>query len=610
MVKHGAALQVALLTAQGLAARQHPQSQAAARSTGNSTSAGEPLDVVQAATPPRQTFEGYSCKQTLVEYDFANSYGTPFVGYYSPPPENCYFTTTIFNLSVVSQGQQYDRLAELFFDDVELWRTSTAMPIQNGIHWSFQKDMSVFDVLLRQEQKIILDLGNVVDGDLYTGTYNLTLEALYFDDSYSEGFHPADLIYPLSNLTSAQNKTPVFSLPDDSGSVTLSLPRNIKTAVVSLMASGNSAEEFWYTNVPTEYADTFGDDGSVYGYSPFREVQLFIDGQLAGVSWPFTILFTGGVDPGLWRPIVGIDTYDLPSFEIDVTPWLSLLCDGEEHTFEIQVVAFDSSAPDKIGTVGQNWWVTGTLFVWLDGTVNQTIAGPISSNVSAPVFDYLPQLGALVGANGSTTNESLWVSLSANRILSISSTISEANQTKSVSWTQELAFSNVMNYTNGGWNMTLAMNSSGSSTASFAGDTTTYSYPLNLYFAYDLAETDAELSSVYSLIDRSLLRTGTTALPYLSGVSLGVDSVRTRQNVTSNYYWNETIVGGIESLDTCDGDTWYSSSGKPGSEFGVAAYSRYLREKDDALTIDDGAWATMSVPVTQPLPSVDGGPSL
>lgn len=208
------------------------------------------------------------------------------------------------------------------------------MPTETGIYWSFQKDMTIFDKLMREEQKIIFDLGNVVDGDLYTGTYNITLEALYFDDEYIGGFHPAELIYPISNLTSAENKSSVFSVPDDDGSVTLTLPRNIRTAVVSLMASGNSAEEFWYTNVPSEYVETFpSNEGWLYGCSPFREVQLLIDGQLAGVSWPFPILFTGGVDPGLWRPVAGIDTYDLPSFEIDITPWLSVLCDGQEHTF-------------------------------------------------------------------------------------------------------------------------------------------------------------------------------------------------------------------------------------------------------------------------------------
>lgn len=572
------------------------------RSSDNATSSSAPLEVVQATAPPRTNYDGYSCKQTLIEYEFANSYGSPFVGFYNPPPANCSFTTTIFNLSVKSQGQQYDRLATLLLGDIEVWRTSTAMPIAEGIYWNFQKDMSIFDTLLREEQKIILDLGNVVDGVLYTGTYNLMLEALYFDDTYAQGFHPAELVYPISNLSSSDNKSSVFSLPDDTGSVSLSLPRNIKTAVVSLLASGNGEEEFWYTNVPTEYLDTFGSSSLLYGYSPFREVQLLIDDQLAGVSWPFPILFTGGVDPGLWRPIVGIDAFDLPSFEIDVTPWLSMLCDGEEHTFKFQVVGYDSSAVDGIGPVGQNWYVTGSLFVWLDDSVNQTVAGAVTSNISAPVFEYVPKLATAL-TNGSVVNESLWVYLTAQRSLSITSSIGTANGSQAISWTQDLDFFSIQNVTNESLDSDLVMNNSGRYSSSFSGtQDTKYSFPLNLYSAYNLAETNDELSSVFSTIDRSLLTTGIATLPFLSGISIGTDEFATRQNVTSNYYWNATIVGGIEELDTCDGETWYSSASFPGKEFGVAAYSRYLRETDDEMVSDTEAWAAIAVPPTQPLP--------
>ncbi|KAJ0116663.1 hypothetical protein J7T55_009813 [Diaporthe amygdali] len=578
------------------------------RSTGTVTDGT--LEVVQAATPPRSSFDGYNCKQTIIEHDFANSYGKPYVGFYYPPPENCTFTTTIFNLSVVSKGRQYDRLAQLFFGDVEIWRTSTAMPTETGIHWSFQKDMTAFDTLLRKVQKVVFDLGNVVDGDLYTGIYNLTLEAMYFNDEYSEGLNPADLIVPISNLSSAENSSSVFSLPDDSGAVTVTLPRNIKTAVVSLMASGNSAEEFWYTNVPSEYVETFpSNEGWLYGYSPFREVQLLIDDRLAGVSWPFPILFTGGVDPGLWRPVVGIDTYELPSFEIDTTPFLSLLCDGAEHTFKIQVVGFDSNSPGQIATVGQNWWVTGTVFVWLDDSVNQTVAGTITSEVSSPVFDYLPQLSTSVSANGTATNESLWVSLSAHRTISISSTITSANETRAVSWTQELHYSNVQNMTNPAYNQSLTMTSSGTFEGSFSGGVeSSYSYPLNLYSAYVISEDANVLSSVFCMIDRSLLANATSALPALTGTLLGPESLATRQNVTSFYAWNETIVEGVEALDTCDGETWYSFSGCPGSEAGVPEYSRYLREVDDTLVADVVKPNTISVPATEPLLLVEGEP--
>ena len=300
-------------------------------------------------------------------------------GTYSPP-KGCVFTTTIFNISVTSSGRQYDRLALLFFGDTEIWRTSTAMPGGYNIHWSYQKDMTIFDTLIRGEQKVIFDLSNI-SSDLYTGAFNVTLEALYFNDCY-EDLDPAHVIYPISALKSSQNTSSVMSLPDDNGTVSIAFPRNVKNAVVSIMASGNGAEEFWYTNVPSEYVNTFpSNPGWLYGYSPFREIELLIDGKLAGVSWPFPLLFTGGVDPGLWRPIVGIDAYDLPTFEIDITPWLPLLCDGNSHTFGLKVVGYDSSVPGHIGTVGENWYVTGSVFVWLDKAGKRT-AGSVSPSPS------------------------------------------------------------------------------------------------------------------------------------------------------------------------------------------------------------------------------------
>jgi Peptide N-acetyl-beta-D-glucosaminyl asparaginase amidase A len=313
-------------------------------------------------------------------------------GVYSPP-KDCKFTTTIFNISVTSHGRQYDRLALLFLGDIEVWRTSTAMPIDVGIYWSYQKDMTTFDTILKIEHRVIFDLSNVYS-DLYTGAYNVALEALYYNDQYVPDLSPADHILPISALASSKNISSVMSLPDDNGTVSVQFPRNVKAATVSVLASGNSAEEFWYTNVPTEYVNTFPENpGWLYSYSPFREIQVLIDGKLAGVSWPFPLLFTGGVDPGLWRPIVGIDAFDLPSFDVDVTPWLPLLCDGKLHNFSLKVVSFDTSASGNIGSVGENWWVTGAVFIWLDEHGNQT-----RGSVSLSRFFHLRPTDSNLGA--------------------------------------------------------------------------------------------------------------------------------------------------------------------------------------------------------------------
>ncbi|KAI1388635.1 uncharacterized protein F4822DRAFT_252040 [Hypoxylon trugodes] len=568
------------------------------------------LEVFQAATPPRLTYDNPACRQVLFEHDFGSSYGAPYVGAYSPP-NGCNFTTIIFNISVVSSGQQYDRLATLWLGDIEIWRTSTAMPIQSGIHWSFQKDMTIWHPLSTQAQKIIFDLGNTIDGDRYTGFFNVTMEALYYDDEYTAGFHPAEHIYPISTQLSSNDTTSLFSLPGDSGSVNLTLPRNVKNAVVSVTASGNGAEEFWFTNVPTEYVNTFpGNDGWLYGCSLFREVQVIIDGQLAGVSWPFPILFTGGVDPGAWRPIVGIDAFELSAFEVDITPWLGLLTDGQAHTFQLRVVGFDTSTEDGLGPIGENWWVSGSVFVWLENGVNQTVSRDFESEVTTPSFEFRPIVGTAISENGTATNTSFYFALTASRNITISSTIVVGNNTREATWTQNLSFSNIQNMTDMAFNQSLAMVTSGNYSDSSSGIVSQYTYPLNLFSAYNVTSSEATSNpgSVFCRADRSKLSDGISALSFLTGTSVESESLKTRQNVTSNYHWNRTIVAGTDGLDTMDGEVWFSYSSTATKEIGVEAYHRYAREKNDSILIDEQGWGEMSVPSTVPLPHVDGEP--
>ncbi|KAI0539186.1 peptide N-acetyl-beta-D-glucosaminyl asparaginase amidase A-domain-containing protein [Xylaria digitata] len=572
------------------------------------------LEVIQAVTPPRSDLSTPTCRQHVFTHEFGNSYGSPYVGYYVPPSD-CVYTTTIFSLSVASRGRQYDRLATLWLGDVEVWRTSTAMPTQTGIYWSFQKDMTIWDTLLRSQdpQKIIFELNNIIDGDRYTGFFNATLEALYFDDIYESkgGLHPAEHIYAISTRSSSSNTTSLFSLPEDRAAVDLTLPQNAKTAVVSIMASGNAAEEFWFTNVPTEYINTFpGNEGWLYGYSPFREVQLLIDNQLAGVSWPFPILFTGGVDPGAWRPIVGIDAYELPSFEIDVTPWLGLLTDGEPHSFALRVVGYDTSTEDGIGPVGENWWVSGSVFVWISEAGEQTTAENFKSDIPPPLFDFQPTLETYTAEDSTVTNTSFYYTLTATRSLTVSSKITTGGQNRLVSWSQNVTYSNIQNMTDFAFNQSLAMISSGSYSSSVSNIVSSYTYPMNLFSAYKVQSEGATTNpgSVLCLVDRSKLSDGISILPLLTGTLAGPKTLKTRQNVTSHYHWNSTIVEGTAGLDTMDGEMWFSSSSSPGTKSGVQAYYRYAKEKDDALIVDKEGWGAIPVPSTQPLPVVEGEP--
>ena len=93
----------------------------------------------------------------------------------------------------------------------------------------------------------------------------------------------ADTILPISAEMSGENMGSAFSVPGQNASVSYTLPQNVERAVISLSACGQATEEFWYSNTFNSDVSTFDNSGdTLYGFSPFREVQLLIDGQLAG----------------------------------------------------------------------------------------------------------------------------------------------------------------------------------------------------------------------------------------------------------------------------------------------------------------------------------------
>lgn len=192
------------------------------------------------------------------------------------------------NFTVASQGTQFDRLGIMYLGGVEVFRTSTAEPTSKGIVWTYVKDMTQYNALWTKEQDLLFALPNVIDKK-YNGTLISNLTATFF--TVPDSARTADQILP---ITSKRNDYygNAFRIPDETPSqVSLQLPRNIERAVVSLSACGQGSEEFWYTNVFDGDTQTFKGQ-TLPGSSPYREVQLFIDGQLAGLTSPFPVIFT------------------------------------------------------------------------------------------------------------------------------------------------------------------------------------------------------------------------------------------------------------------------------------------------------------------------------
>ncbi len=451
------------------------------------------FQVTEPVYTPSGPRDQYGCiwTEVLMEYEFANSYYKPFVGRYSstslPPhsltvisgehvPPPCSFNRVTMNFTVTSKGRQFDRLGLMYLGDVEVFRTSTAEPTANGIVWTYTKEMGQYNTLWKEKQKIIFDLPNVVD-NTYTGPYLTSLVATFFTVLDSQP--TADSILAISAKQSGVNKASAFSLPSQNATVSYQFPLNVERAVVSLSACGQIAEEFWYTNVFSSDVNTFESTaGTLYGFGPFREVQLLIDGQLAGVSWPFPVIFTGGIVPGFWRPIVGIDAFDLRQHEIDVTPWLPVLCDGASHAFEIRVVGLNDDGKSHAtisDSVGSFWVVTGTIFLFLGRNGSVTTGTQPSIDAPAPeVF-----ITSLITTNSSGANQDLTYTTSVSRRISITSNIETSAGSRLASWSQTLSYKSFNKLSDQGYVQFTEQNTTGSD-LSTNGYANTYSYPLTV----------------------------------------------------------------------------------------------------------------------------------
>ena len=464
------------------------------------------FQVTEPVLTPSGTSDQYGCVYTkvLMEHDFAYSYGIPFVGEkgatsiiasqlirhlhlgnYTPPP--CSFNRVTMNFTVTSSGRQFDRLGLMYLGDIEVFRTSTAEPTASGIIWTYVKEMQQYDALWKADQKVIFDLGNLIDST-YTGIYNTTLTATFFTIPDSPA--TADTILPISAMMSAENQGSAFEVPSQNASVSYTLPTNVDRAVVSLLACGQSTEEFWYTNVLTSEENTFAaTTGALYGGSPWREVQLLIDGQLAGVSWPFPVIFTGGIAPGLWRPIVGIDAFDLREHEIDITPWLPAILDGNAHTFEIRVASLNDDGAGHatlVETPGSYWIVSGKIFLFLGAPGSVTTGTKPVINTPPPTFT----LSSAITQNATGANQTLTYSVIAARDISISSTIKTSIGTKVASWVQKLEYNNFDALTNQGL-VQLTIQSTNGSDVGTSGYANTYGYPITVNSSFSVSPSGA-----------------------------------------------------------------------------------------------------------------------
>ncbi|MER6126021.1 peptide-N4-asparagine amidase [Streptomyces sp. NPDC001795] len=284
------------------------------------------------AAPPVAKPDTRSCQVALAEAQFRDF--TPYRGTYTPP-SGCgdRWSKVVLRLDGKVKGRQFDRLGYLRVGGVEIFRTSTPEPSPDGIEWSVEKDVTRYSDTFRQSRDVEMLIGNVVD-DTYTGVIDVKATLTFY--------------------TGRPAPTPdrVLTLQDG----TLTTPRNSERIVAEVYAtgSGGGCEEDWYLTVPDSAPYSCKADSG-----PCREVQITIDGRLAGIAAPFPTVWTGGwSNPFLWYVIPGPRAFDIKPIEYDLTPFAGILDDGRTHRVEVSVVG----VPE-----GQTGWSTPVnVLVWQD----------------------------------------------------------------------------------------------------------------------------------------------------------------------------------------------------------------------------------------------------
>jgi hypothetical protein len=298
------------------------------------------------------------------------------------PPGDCQgpWAKVIFTADFsIQPGVQFDRTGMVFLGNVNIYFGTTAEPLQSQTDiWHVERDLTDYSSLFSTPQTGYASLGNIVGED--------GLTAIIFG-SFKLEFYQADIVNPAPRTADL-----VLPLPDNgNGSValnnanpeltqTFTLPTNVESAYLDVLAQSQNEEEQWFLCLPNSVASDVG----VCGNTDFRQVNVSIDGIPAGVAPVFPWIYTGGVDPGLWIPIPGVQTLNLLPYRVDLTPFAGILSNGQTHTIGVTVY----NAFEYFSTVG-------TLLVYQDhggsqttGTLTEdTLADPIPAVVNNVTFN-------------------------------------------------------------------------------------------------------------------------------------------------------------------------------------------------------------------------------
>lgn len=423
----------------------------------------------------------------------------------------------------VSAGRQFDRTAAFYLGHASIFYGTSAEPRRSlSPSWHVEHDVTDLTAIFESAQTGEANIGNFVGvsgGVNYNGIIyaNAALE-FYPVSSHDPAAVTADIVVPVNG---GGGDAGTLNTTTDKISQTLNLPTNVERVYLDVIAQSQINDEFWYFCVPNDQTSNLQSCGN----TAFRETEVWIDGQPAGVAPVYPWIYTGGIDPYLWEPIPGVQTLDFKPYRVDLTPFAGVLSDGGRHTVSVSVYNADSY-----------FLATANLLVFEDHGAKTVTGGLLANTLTEP--NPVVQENVITGAGPTFTGS---VTVASNRSFTISGYVNTSHGRVETTLNQTVDFLSKQEFD---VNATTDIQNAQQTTTLDSQTTTTggpnagmvekqFSYPLNLDFAF-IVNPDGSFSQTTTSDQQDLVH----VLDNPHGSKAMISDLSNHVNATDTLNWN------------------------------------------------------------------------
>jgi hypothetical protein len=362
------------------------------------------------------------------------------------PPDDCAgpWEKVVFEADFSENGGiQFDRTPILWLANANIYFGTTPEPLPALTNtWHVERDITDYSALLTAPQQGLIFLQNCTTdcpppyNSFLNGVFTVNADLEFYPARHHHGnwdgrdHRTPDQVLP---LVSPGGNPVLLSSPSDQLSTTFTLPTNSERAYLDVIAQSQSTDETWWGCFPNDLANI----NEVYGCgnTNFRESEITIDGQLAGIAPVSPWVFTGDL-PDDWVPIPGNQTLEFVPYRVNLTPFAALLSNGQPHTIALSVFNDDDY-----------FSVSASLLLFLDPWSAQVTGAVTENTLTSPspvVTEKLHGTATVKGTIGVESNRSYTIAGYVNT--SHGKVTTSISQQQNFSSTEKIDFDTV-NYT-------------------------------------------------------------------------------------------------------------------------------------------------------------------